>query len=85
MINDRRYDDMNRADFTGKVGEVEEWTVHNRSNMDHLPPARCGVSGAMAANQRPTPAHAETLRAWRDVVNLKPGESLALRCATPAR
>lgn len=80
LINDRRYDDMNRADFTGKVGEVEEWTVHNRSDMDHpfhLHGAAFQVQWRQASAQHPrTP---ETLRAWRDVVNLKPGESLALR------
>lgn len=43
----------------------------------HLHGAAFQVQWRQASAQHPrTP---ETLRAWRDVVNLKPGESLALR------
>lgn len=79
LINQRSYDDMDRADFTGRVGQVEEWTVHNRSDMDHpfhLHGAAFQIRWRQAAGQRRRP---EPWLGWHDVVNLRPGESLALR------
>ncbi|RXZ43388.1 multicopper oxidase family protein [Crenobacter cavernae] len=76
-INGKTFD-MNRADFVGRVGEVEEWEVINRADMDH-PFHLHGTQFQVAARHDGRGWKTEPYRAWRDVVSLPAGQAVKLR------
>lgn len=77
LINGRKYD-MDRMDFTGKVGVVEEWEVVNEADMDH-PFHLHGTQFQVVAQHDGKAWRDEGVLAWRDVVNVLPGQSVRLR------
>ncbi|TCP15528.1 bilirubin oxidase [Crenobacter luteus] len=76
-LNGRVYD-MARADFVGRVGQVEEWEVVNRADMDH-PFHLHGTQFQVLARHDGRGWRDEPYRAWRDVVSLPAGQSVRLR------
>ncbi len=77
LINGKTFD-MNRADFTGKAGEVEEWTLISEAHMDH-PFHIHGTRFQVTARTEDGVWREEPFLAWRDVVNVPAGESVRLR------
>lgn len=71
LINGKRFD-MNRVDFTGKIGAIEEWEIINNSDMDH-PFHLHGTSFQVVNTDHPLHG------AWKDVVNTRPGEKVLIR------
>jgi len=77
LVNGKQFD-MTRIDFTSRVGQVELWEIVNESDMDHpfhihgtqFQVTESGYDGKF------TPA---PYRAWRDIVNLKAGETVRLK------
>jgi suppressor of ftsI len=70
--------DMARVDLTSRVGQVEEWTVENRSGMDH-PFHLHGTQFQIVSRRRGGTTIAETTLAWRDVVNVAAFEIVTFR------
>lgn len=74
LLNGKTFE-MGRVDFVGKVGQVEEWQLVNRSDMDH-PFHLHGTRFQVVARD----GRAEVLLAWRDTVNVRPNQTVTLRC-----
>lgn len=79
LVNGQQYD-MERVDVTGKLGEIEEWTLINASGMGmdhpfHIHGGHFQVLERTYAGQT-TP---EPFLAWRDTVNLRAGEIAKIR------
>ncbi|MBP8286244.1 MAG: multicopper oxidase family protein [Rhodoferax sp.] len=77
LLNGRQFDKA-RVDLSSRVAEVEQWEVANESDMDHpfhIQGTRFQVIESELGG-RVTP---EPDLAWRDVVNLKPGEAVRIR------
>jgi FtsP/CotA-like multicopper oxidase with cupredoxin domain len=72
FINGRPFDPR-RIDARGRLGDLELWQVENVGTMDHPFHLHTWYFQVIARNGRPEP-----FRAWRDMVNLKPGERLEL-------
>jgi FtsP/CotA-like multicopper oxidase with cupredoxin domain len=70
--------DPNRTDFQGKLGTLEIWELHNKSDMDHPFHLHSYPFQIIDRNGR-----AEPYRAWKDVVNLKKND--LVRIAVPLR
>jgi FtsP/CotA-like multicopper oxidase with cupredoxin domain len=62
-----------RTDATARRGDLELWEVANVGSMDHPFHIHNWYFQVLSRNGRP-----ETLRAWRDMVNLRPGDALEL-------
>lgn len=77
LINGQAFD-HNRADFTGKVGDVELWEVINASDMDH-PFHIHGTQFQVVNRQTGFEVTPEPFLAWRDTVNVKPGQAVRLK------
>jgi FtsP/CotA-like multicopper oxidase with cupredoxin domain len=77
FINGRSFDE-NRVDFSGRLGDVEIWDIRNRSSMDHPFHLHTYPFQVLSRNDV-----AEPFVAWKDVVNVRPGESV--RLAVPLR
>lgn len=77
LINGKTFD-MNRVDFTGKVGQIEEWDVVSLAHMDH-PFHIHGTQFQVLARTDDGVWQAEPFLAWRDVVNIPAGETVRLR------
>ena len=77
LINGKTFD-MARADFHGKVGQVEEWDVDNQADMDH-PFHIHGTQFQVLARRKGGVWREEPFLAWRDVANVSAGETLRLR------
>jgi FtsP/CotA-like multicopper oxidase with cupredoxin domain len=76
-INGRTFD-PNRTDIRGRLGDLELWEIVNRGRMDHpfhlhTYPFQVLARGGVA----------EPFPAWKDVVNVRPGETV--RIAVPLR
>ena len=77
LVNGKQFD-MARMDLTSRAGDVELWEVVNESDMDHpfhihgtqFQVIESGLNGKF------TPA---PYRAWRDIVNLKSGETVRIK------
>jgi len=77
LIDGKSFDPA-RVDLTSRVNQVEEWTVENRSSMDH-PFHLHGTQFQVVSRSRGGAAIAETTLAWRDVVNVAAFESVVFR------
>jgi FtsP/CotA-like multicopper oxidase with cupredoxin domain len=72
FMNGRPFDPR-RIDARARLGDLELWQVENVGTMDHPFHLHTWYFQVIARNGRPEP-----FRAWRDMVNLKPGERLEL-------
>ncbi|HJV07572.1 MAG TPA: multicopper oxidase family protein [Chromobacteriaceae bacterium] len=77
LINGKKFD-MNRVDFVGKVGQIEEWDIVSKAHMDH-PFHLHGTQFQVLARTDDGIWQDEPFLAWRDVVNVPAGESVRLR------
>jgi FtsP/CotA-like multicopper oxidase with cupredoxin domain len=66
-----------RVTLTSRRGEVEEWSIENRTDMDH-PFHLHGTQFQVLARKRGGERFAEPWLAWRDTVNVEPGETVYL-------
>ncbi|MBE0507588.1 MAG: multicopper oxidase domain-containing protein [Marinospirillum sp.] len=78
MINGETFQ-PGRVMFEGRVGQVEEWEVFNKSHMDH-PFHVHGTQFQVVAVQDATgnwqpPAY----RSWQDTINMKPNQRQKIR------
>lgn len=76
MINGETYDPA-RITLTSRRGEVEQWTIANRTDMDH-PFHLHGTQFQVISRETGSVRVDEPYLAWRDTVNVKPGESVRL-------
>src|SRR5581483_2530843 len=76
-INGRPFDPR-RVDLRGRLGTLEIWDVENRGRMDH--PFHLHTYPFQILSRGGTP---EPFAAWKDVVNVRPGE--IVRLAVPLR
>jgi FtsP/CotA-like multicopper oxidase with cupredoxin domain len=74
MINGRSFD-ANRVTLTSRRGEIEEWAIENRTDMDH-PFHLHGTQFQVIGRERGNVVTPEPYRAWRDTVNVEPGETV---------
>lgn len=81
LINGKEFD-MNRIDFTGKLGDIEQWEIINASDMDH-PFHIHGTQFQVINRQVGMNTVPEPYLAWRDTVNVKPGQVVRLRFKQP--
>ncbi len=70
--------DPTRVDLTSRVNQVEQWTVENRSSMDH-PFHLHGTQFQVVSRSRGGATIAESTLAWRDVVNVAAFESVVFK------
>ena len=75
LINGRAFDE-NRVDIRGRLGDVELWEIENRGGMDH--PIHLHTYPFQIVSRNGVP---EALRAWKDTVNVRPGERVRLAVA----
>jgi suppressor of ftsI len=61
--------DPSRVDLTSRVNEIEQWTIENRSSMDH-PFHLHGTQFQVVSRTRGGVPLAEPFLAWRDTVNM---------------
>ncbi|QGZ62157.1 multicopper oxidase family protein [Paraburkholderia acidisoli] len=64
-----------RVTFASRRGEVETWAIENRSDMDH-PFHLHGTQFQVLAREQGGTIVEESLLAWRDTVNVRPGETV---------
>ncbi|WP_433703948.1 multicopper oxidase family protein [Paraburkholderia sacchari] len=74
MINGTTYD-PERITLTSRRGEVEHWTIANQTDMDH-PFHLHGTQFQVMSRETGAKHVDEPYLAWRDTVNVKPGESV---------
>lgn len=72
FVNDRAFDHR-RVDVTARQGDLEVWEVVNEGDMDH--PFHLHVYPFQVLSRDGV---AEPYRAWKDVVNLRAGETVRL-------
>jgi suppressor of ftsI len=77
LIDGKSFDPA-RVDLTSRVNQVEQWTVENRSSMDH-PFHLHGTQFQVVSRTRGGETIPETTRAWRDVVNVAAFESVIFK------
>ena len=77
LVNGKVFD-MQRADLTSKVGEVEEWIVFNNSHMDH-PFHIHGTQFTVLEHINNGKSTQPVYRALKDTINLKPNEQIRLK------
>lgn len=70
--------DPKRVDLTSRVNEAEQWTVENRTGMDH-PFHLHGTQFQVLSRTRGGATVLEPFLAWRDVVNVAAFETVVLR------
>ncbi|QNI70911.1 multicopper oxidase family protein [Cyanobium sp. NS01] len=73
LINGRAYE-HGRTDTSVRLGDTEEWELVNDGVMDH--PFHVHINPFQVISRNGTP---EPWRAWRDVVLLRPGETVRVR------
>ncbi|ARK98198.1 multicopper oxidase family protein [Burkholderia pseudomallei] len=76
MINGEAYA-PERITLTSLRGEVEQWTIANRTDMDH-PFHLHGTQFQVLSRETGGMRADEPYLAWRDTVNVKPGESVRI-------
>ncbi|PLZ01199.1 copper oxidase [Burkholderia sp. WAC0059] len=81
LVNGTTFE-MGRATLTSRRGEVERWSIGNHSDMDH-PFHLHGTQFQVLGREIGGKTRAEPFLAWRDTVNLRPGETV--RIATVQR
>jgi FtsP/CotA-like multicopper oxidase with cupredoxin domain len=70
--------DPSRVDLTSRVNEVEQWTIENRSSMDH-PFHLHGTQFQVMSRTRSGVRLAEPFLAWRDTVNVAAFETVVFK------
>ncbi|MBP0028486.1 multicopper oxidase family protein [Roseofilum sp. Guam] len=73
LINDRVFNHQ-RIDVRVKLNQIEEWEIINPGGMDHPFHIHLNSFQVIGRNQTPEP-----LLAWKDVVNVRRGETVRLR------
>ncbi len=73
LINGRAFG-HHRVDTQVQVGTVEDWVLINKAGMDHPFHLHTNAFQVISRNGQPEP-----LRAWKDVVNLRPYETVRIR------
>jgi FtsP/CotA-like multicopper oxidase with cupredoxin domain len=81
MINGATFDPR-RATLTSRRDQVELWSIENRTDMDH-PFHLHGTQFQVVERKTGATTTPEPYLAWRDIVNVKPGETV--RIATVQR
>jgi FtsP/CotA-like multicopper oxidase with cupredoxin domain len=76
MINGATYD-ASRATLTSRRGEVELWAIENRTDMDH-PFHLHGTQFQVVERESDGVTTAEPFLAWRDMVNVRSGETVRI-------
>ena len=76
MINGTTYD-PSRVTLTSRRGEVELWSIENRTDMDH-PFHLHGTQFQIVERVSDGVTTPEPFRAWRDMVNVKRGETVRI-------
>lgn len=77
LINGRKFN-MQRVDFVGKAGQVEEWEIVSKAHMDH-PFHIHGTQFQVVARSEDGKWRSEPFLAWRDVVNVPAKQSVRIR------
>lgn len=77
LVNGKNFD-MKRVDFTSKINEVELWEIVNESDMDH-PFHIHGTQFQVIEREVDGKITKAPYRAWRDMANLKSGETVRLK------
>jgi bilirubin oxidase len=77
LIDGKTFDPA-RVDLTSRVNEVEQWTIVNRSGMDH-PFHLHGTQFQVVSRRRNGVTIAEPFLAWRDTVNVAAFESVVFK------
>jgi bilirubin oxidase len=77
LIDGKTFDPA-RIDLTSRVNQVEQWTVENRSSMDH-PFHLHGTQFQVVSRTRGGATILEPTLAWRDVVNVAAFESVVFK------
>jgi bilirubin oxidase len=77
LIDGKSFDPA-RIDLTSRVNEVEQWTIENRSSMDH-PFHLHGTQVQVVSRTRGGVTVAEPFLAWRDTVNVAALETVVLK------
>lgn len=77
MINGRMFD-MNRVDFTMKVGEVELWEIVNQTDMDHPFHVHGSQFQVVSVEEKGVVTPYPYL-AWKDTVNTRAGQIVRLK------
>lgn len=73
LLNGQQFD-HDRVDIQTQVGQVEDWEIVNHGMTSH--PFHIHVNGFQVIDRNGTP---EPFRAWKDTVNINPGEVVRLR------
>jgi bilirubin oxidase len=76
MINGTTFDPQ-RVTLTSRRGEVERWSIENRTDMDH-PFHLHGTQFQVLEREQGGIATPEPYLAWRDTVNVEPGETVRI-------
>jgi len=76
MINGASFDPQ-RITLSSQRGEVERWSIENRTDMDH-PFHLHGTQFQVLEREQEGIAKPEPYLAWRDTVNLQPGETVRI-------
>ena len=79
MIDGKSFDPA-RIDLTSRLNEIEQWTIENRSSMDH-PFHLHGTQFQVVSRTRNGTTTAEPFVAWRDTVNVAAFETVTLQVA----
>ena len=77
LIDGKSFDPA-RIDLTSHVNEVEQWTIENRSSMDH-PFHLHGTQFQVVSRTRGGVTVAEPFLAWRDTVNVAALETVVFK------
>jgi len=77
LIDGKTFDPQ-RIDLTSRVNEVEQWTIENRSSMDH-PFHLHGTQFQVVSRTRSGVTTPEPFLAWRDTVNIAAFETVVLK------
>jgi bilirubin oxidase len=77
LIDGKSFDPA-RVDLTSRINAVEQWTIENRSNMDH-PFHLHGTQFQVVSRTRGGATILEPVLAWRDVVNVAAFESVTFK------
>ena len=76
MVNGMSFDPQ-RVTLTSRRGEVERWSIENRTDMDH-PFHLHGTQFQVLEREQGGAVTPEPYLAWRDTVNVQPGETVRI-------
>jgi bilirubin oxidase len=77
LIDGKSFDPA-RIDLTSRVNEVEQWTIENRSSMDH-PFHLHGTQFQVVSRARNGVTANESFLAWRDTVSVAAFETVVFK------